>query len=615
MHRSRLRWTPLLFVAVVLCAPARAGDTVAQRLTRQNALVAENWEYRLRAQPEMATVRGDPRHGDRWTDYGLGRVERHRRAIAGQLKRLKAIDTRGFGEQDRLNHALLARELSQTLRELELGTHLMPVDHFTGAHFRPAQIAAIVALDTPRQRRDYVERLRRLPQMFAQLEERMRHGRQRGLMPPRASLEKVVEQCRTIADTPAADSVFASALARLPATLPPSEQRQWRDAVLDAIDSRVRPAYRRLADVVATDHVPAARREPGLWSLPDGDARYRFAILQQTTLSLDPEAIHRIGLAEVARIEAEQDGIARRLGHADLAALRHAVRTDRRFYAESREQILQRYRDYTAQMATKLPTLFGVLPATPMEVVPVEAYREKTAAAAAYARGTPDGSRPGRVMVNTGDHDKRLLLPIEAIAYHEGVPGHHLQIAIAEALPALPPFRRTAHHGAYVEGWALYAERLAKEVGQYEDPMSDYGRLSTELLRAIRLVLDTGVHHKRWTREQMVAYFRAHSTEDEPSIEAETDRYIAWPAQALAYKVGEMKLLELRERARTALGERFDLRAFHDAVLAGGALPLDVLEARLQAWWTLLTPGSSAGSSSPAPARRSPAAAPASPRP
>jgi uncharacterized protein (DUF885 family) len=246
--------------------------------------------------------------------------------------------------------------------------------------------------------------------------------------------------------------------------------------------------------------------------------------------------------------------------------------------------LLDRHAQYIDQMQVKLPELFGLLPAIPLEVRPVEDYREKEAAAAEYHPGTPDGSRPGIVYVNTGDHEKRSLVGIEAVAYHEGLPGHHMQTSIAQRLPELPPFRQHGYFGAYIEGWALYSERLGKDVGFYEDPHSDFGRVSNELLRAVRLVLDTGVHHKRWSREQMVEYFRAHSAEDEPDLQAEVDRYIVLPGQALSYKLGELEITRLRERARATLGPRFDIRAFHDKLLDGGALPLDVLAERIGSW-------------------------------
>jgi uncharacterized protein (DUF885 family) len=264
--------------------------------------------------------------------------------------------------------------------------------------------------------------------------------------------------------------------------------------------------------------------------------------------------------------------------------MRAALAKDPKVHATSRQQILDLYRKYTDQMKPKLPELFGLLPKADVEIASVEEFREKEASGAQYQRGTPDGKRLGRVLVNTGDFAKRTLVSVETTAYHEGVPGHHMQISIAQTLPGLPPFRQHGGDTAYIEGWALYAERLGRDVGFFQDPLNYYGHLDDELLRANRLVLDTGVHFKRWTRQQMVDYFRAHSAQDEPTIQAETDRYIVWPGQALAYKLGQLKILELRERARATLGERFDLRAFHDNMLDGGSLPLDVLESRFEGW-------------------------------
>jgi uncharacterized protein (DUF885 family) len=278
------------------------------------------------------------------------------------------------------------------------------------------------------------------------------------------------------------------------------------------------------------------------------------------------------------------EAIAKQLGYSDLKSFREAMKTDPKHLASSREQILDLYRGYIAQMQPELPKLFGLMPKTQVQVNPVQEYREKEASGAEYIQGTPDGSRAGAIYVNTGDFQHRSLLNIEATAYHEGVPGHHMQIAIAQTLPGLPPFRQQAGYTAYVEGWALYSERLGKDIGFYKDPYSDYGRLANELLRADRLVLDTGVHYKHWTREQMVDFFRAHSDEDEPSLQAETDRYIAAPAQALCYKLGQLKILELRDKAKKDLGDKFDIRAFHDEILNGGALPLDVLDERVTAW-------------------------------
>jgi uncharacterized protein (DUF885 family) len=286
----------------------------------------------------------------------------------------------------------------------------------------------------------------------------------------------------------------------------------------------------------------------------------------------------------VTLIEGEQLVIAKKLGFDDLASFRAFLKADPKMFATSPEQLLEKYRQYIKQMEPKLPKLFGLLPKTSVEVRPVEEFQEKEAASASYIQGTPDGSRPGIIRVNTGDFARRMLMNVESTSYHEGIPGHHLQISIAQTLPGLPPFRQQAGYTGYIEGWALYSERLGKDVGFYQDPYSDYGRLSDEMLRAIRLVLDTGVHYKHWTRQRMIDFFHAHSSEDEPGVQAETDRYIAIPAQALAYKLGQLEILKLRDRAQAELGSKYDIRAFHDEILNGGALPLDVLDARVTAW-------------------------------
>jgi len=380
------------------------------------------------------------------------------------------------------------------------------------------------------------------------------------------------------------DSAFAEPLKHFPKSVSAADQKRLHDEILAAIDNDVRPAYRKLGEFVAKDYAPHGRTEPGVWNLPNGEAIYRFDVQQMTTTNRTPEEIHALGLAEVSRIEGEMTDIAKSQGFADLASFRASLKSNPKTHATSRDDILNRYRGYLAQMQPELPKLFGMLPKTKVVVMPVEAFREKEAPAAEYHQGTPDGSRPGQIFVNTGDFANRSVLTIESTSYHEGIPGHHLQISIAQTLPKLPPFRQQGGYTAYIEGWALYSEQLGKEIGFYKDPLSDYGRLSDELLRADRLVLDTGVHSKHWTRQQMVDFFHTHSSEDEPDVQAETDRYITWPAQALAYKSGELKILELRARAKQELGDQFDIRAFHDEILNGGALPLDVLETRVNDW-------------------------------
>jgi uncharacterized protein (DUF885 family) len=593
--RRTLCLAALAAAALGLNAPARAADDVDTRVKALNALLAEQWEYTMKDAPEFASLIGDLRYNDQLSDQSLAHVQQQKLDAEAFLQRFKAIDISGFSEQDRLNQQLMVRQLEDGLKAIELKNYEMPLDQFGGIHLQMAQLVSAFPFDNSKEYRDYLARLHLMPKLFDQIIEVARQGEKDHLMPPKFLLEKVAQQARSIAEPAGEANAFGQPLAKFPDAVPEAERKELHDAILQAVDTEVRPAYRKLADFVATEYAPKGRTEPGLWALPDGDARYRYAIHNQTTTDRSPDDIHKLGLSEVKRIEAQMTVIAKQLHYKDLPTMRAALKTDPKVHATSRQQIVDLYTKYIAQMQPKLPELFGLLPKTQVKVVPVQEYREKEAAAAEYNQGTPDGSRPGMVYVNTGDFQNRSIIGIEDTAYHEGVPGHHMQISIAQTLPGLPPFRQQGNYTAYAEGWALYAERLGKEVGFYQEPLNDYGRLAGELLRADRLVLDTGVHAKHWTRAQMVSFFRAHSSEDEPDIQAETDRYIALPAQALAYKLGQLKILELRERAKTQLGAKFDIRAFHDEILNGGALPLDVLEARVDGWIAAQKAGTGAG--------------------
>ena len=583
IHRLR-QWTTGAALCLVLSGVCAAAPDVTERTRALNDLIEEQWQYTLKESPEFATALGDYRYNDRWSDLSLAHVTRDRRATEGFLARLSAIDTTGFAEQDRLNHQLLSQALRENIESIDYRLYEMPVDQFGGLQIVLPGLVATMPFDTVAHYEDYIRRLNTLPKMLDDAMVLMRKGRADRMLPPRYLLEKVADQARSVAAAAGAASPFGQPLQSFPEAIGKADRDRLSVQIIAAIDHKVRPAYARLANFVAKDYAPYGRETPGVWALPDGERIYEFQVRRQTTTRLTPQQIHDLGLREVARIEEEMAAIARQLGFADLAALRAAVDRDPKLHGQSRAQILDAYRGYIAAMQPKLPELFGLLPAIGVEVRPVQDYREKEAAGAEYQPGTADGTRAGIVYVNTGDYAQRETMTIESTAYHEGVPGHHMQIAIAQKLPGLPEFRKNAGYTAYVEGWALYAERLGKDVGFYQDPYSDYGRLLSELLRADRLVLDTGVHYKHWTREQMIAYFRAHPAGDEPTIEAETDRYIALPGQALAYKVGQLKFLELRERARATLGTGFDIRRFHDQMLDGGALPLDVVESRFDEW-------------------------------
>jgi uncharacterized protein (DUF885 family) len=573
--------TPALADPAVHAVPA---NDVATRVKALNALLAEQWQHTLESSPEFATILGDLRFNDRWSDYSLAEHRKEQKIDADFLKRFEAIDTTGFSDPDRLNQQLMVRQLKDSLTSYQLKLDEMPLDQMSGAHIELAGFVSSIPFGNTRQYEDYLARLKAVPKLLDQITEVARQGMADKMMPPKYLLEKVVVQIGAIEKPAGMDSVFAEPLKHFPKSVSAADRKRLKTAILAAIDGDVRPAYRKLGEFVAKDYAPHGRSDFGIWALPNGDAIYRYDVRQMTTTEKTPEQIHEIGLAEVARIEGEMTKIAQTQGFKDLASFRESLKTNPKTHAKSREDILERYRRFIAGMQPELPKLFGLLPKTELKVVPVEAFREKEAPAAEYHPGTPDGSRPGMTFVNTGDFANRSVLTIESTAYHEGIPGHHMQISIAQTLPHLPPFRQNAGYNAYVEGWALYAEQLGKDIGFYKDPLSDYGRLSDELLRADRLVLDTGVHYKHWTRQQMVDYFHAHSSEDEPDVQAETDRYITWPGQALAYKMGELKILELRTKAKQELGAKFDIRAFHDEILDGGALPLDVLETRVDGW-------------------------------
>ena len=582
--RPRSRWPSVLIL--LICHPAFALEPTAPQteVARLHALIDRHWELLLRDSPESATAFGDYRYNDRWTDSSLAGVAKRRSTWQGLLGELEAIDPAALGSEDALNRRLLVAQLRERIEAIDLKLYEMPVNQLQGPQIDLPGLLSVMPFDSVRHYEDYLARLHAVPKVFTDTTGVLRQGRVDGLMPPRYVLGKAVEQTRGIAAASGRQSPFATPLSQFPPSVKTADRRRLSAAILAAIDHEVRPAYARFADFVEHDYAPYGRTEPGYWALPGGDRLYAFLVRQQTTTSMTSDEIFDLGEREVARIEAEMATIAHRRGYPDRAAMRAAIEVDPKLHGHSPEQFLTLYRDYIAGIQKKLPELFATLPRLPLEVRPVEAFREQDAAGAEYMDPTPDGSRPGIVYVNTFGYAKRDTYTIESTAYHEGDPGHHLQGAIALEQTDLPNFRQHGDYGAFVEGWGLYAEQLAKEVGFCQDPYNDYGRLEADLLRAVRLVLDTGVHNKHWSREQMIQYFRAHPAGDEPTIQTETDRYIVSPAQALAYKVGELKLLELRERASTALGAKFDLRAFHDFVLKGGALPLDVLEARVDAW-------------------------------
>ncbi|EPF6050827.1 DUF885 domain-containing protein [Acinetobacter baumannii] len=557
---------------------------ISVRVKALNQLLQEQWEYTLKNNPEIATTLGDLRYNNRWTEFSKTQIEKDKKTTQNFLKRFEAIDSTGFSATDQLNKDLMIYQLKESLKYYDLKLYEMPFNQMWGLHLQFPGFISSIPFDNAKQYQDYISRLKQIPLILEQGIQLAKQGQKDGLMPPKYLIEKVAKQIDSIATPAGKDSVFASPLKQFPNNISKAEQERLSREVLQTIDQYVRPAYQKLGTFIQKDYLPHGRQHEGIWSLPNGDELYRFYVENNTTTSESPENIHQLGLKEVARIEAEMLKIAKAQGFNDLKSFQQSLKTNPAVFPKSREEILEIYRGYIAQMQPELPKLFGLLPKNKVEVLPVEQYREKEAAGAEYHQGTPDGSRPGQVYVNTGDFSERSKISMEATAYHEAIPGHHMQIDIAQNLPNLPMFRKQPNHTAYIEGWALYAEQLGKDVGFYKDPLSDYGRLSSELFRACRLVVDTGVHYKKWTRQQMIDFMREHSALDEPDIQAETDRYIAIPAQALAYKMGQLKILELRELAKHELGDRFDIKAFHDMVLNAGTLPLNILDARIKNW-------------------------------
>jgi uncharacterized protein (DUF885 family) len=582
-----MRFLNYLLAAVILFPvimnAANQPTDLESRRKALNDLLHEQWEYTLRRSPIFASILGDKRYNDQLDDFSQKAIDEDLVETRKFLSRFDAIDTSGFPEQEILNKQLMVRDLKMNLEGASFNPWEMPVNQFTGIHVDMPQLVAILSFQTTKDYDDYIARLKALPTLFDQTVVQMRKGMAEGLMPPKILLEKVVTQADNLATTPPEKSPFAHPFDKFPEGISAADQKRLREQGLAAIRDSVIPAYVKFTAFVRDEYAPKGRTEPGVWALPDGPQRYAFRVKETTTTDLTPEQIHEIGLAQVKDIEDKMLGVAKQLGFSDLKTFQAAVKADPKLHPKSREEILDLYRKYIDQMNARLPQLFGRLPKAKLEVMPIEEFHEKESSTH-YIQGAADGSRPAHVMVNTGDFEKRNTTDIETTAYHEGVPGHHMQIAIAQELPELPPFRQNGYYTAYTEGWALYSERLGKEVGFYQDPYSYYGHLEADMLRAIRLVVDTGFHYKHWTRQQVVDYFHAHSAIDEPTVQSETDRYMAWPAQALGYKIGQLEILKLRQYAKDQLGASFDLRGFHDLLLDGGALPLDILSNRVHEW-------------------------------
>lgn len=567
----------LACTAVSVCASLPAQTSVADRVTTQNALFNEYFENGLKRNPTGATSFGDYRYNDKLGDYSLASIQRDHAENDDFLKRLKAISTDGMSDTDITSHALLQDRLERGDVGYSLKNYEMPINQQNGIHTGLADLPLSMPFDSVKHYEDYIARLKQIPRALNETTDVMRLGLKDGLMPPKIITEKLAGQCDGVVKA----NPFLIPTKKFPASFRDADKARLTKEINDAVNDEVFPAYAKFSAFLRNDYAPKGRTALSIESLPDGKRRYAEAVKQMTTLDITPAAVHQLGLDEVKRITAEMTVLAKKAGYKDLPAMRAAINNDPKWKPKSEEQIVDDFRKYIAQMEPKLPELFGLLPKSPVTVEPIPDFA--AAEATHYNSGTPDGKRPGRVVVAVANPTTRTLVLDEAVAYHEGVPGHHMQISVAQQLKGLPKFRLRGGYSAFSEGWALYAEELGKEVGFYQDPVSDYGRLNSELFRAVRLVVDTGIHDKGWTRQQVIDYMHANDVND-ALAQTETDRYIAWPGQALSYKMGQLEIRKLREKAKAKLGAKFDIKAFHDEVLDGGALPLTVLDARVSKW-------------------------------
>ena len=576
---------PWLFVVVLsfaLAAPLDAQDAAEARLKR---FFGEQWERTLEESPLLATSFGDRRYNARLSEVGLAAHRKSVEATRAAILRLRAIPRDSLSERDRQNYDIFLRAASERIADAEFGGHLIPITNREGFHTSFPELPSRVPLATVRDYEDYIARLRAFRAYAGQHAELMREGMRVGMVLPRISVDSVPGTLTPhIVDDPA-KSLLYRPFERFPESVPDSARARLAAAGREAIAGSVVPGYRDFLTFMQREYIPAARSSTGASALPNGRAYYRSRVRAYTTLDLTPEQVHRTGLAEVARIRAAMDSVMRATGfQGDFAAFVRFLRSDPRFYADSPERLLERTGLVLKRMDGELPRLFGRLPRLPYGIKPIPDFIAPRTTTAYYSSGAPDGSRAGTYFVNTFDLRSRPLYEVESLSLHEAVPGHHLQIALAQEMEGVPNFRRVLGITAFVEGWALYAESLGSEVGFYTDPYSYFGHLTYDAWRACRLVVDTGIHEIGWTRQQAIDYMAANTGLSLRNIENEVDRYIAWPGQALAYKTGQLKIRELRTEAERTLGPRFDVRAFHDVVLGGGAVPLDVLDANVRAW-------------------------------
>lgn len=573
----------VLFIVATVTAAAKPTEDADAQL---KGLFDEHWQFVLQENPLLATSRGDLRYNDRLRDESLQAYnQRHQRRLEF-LETLNAIERSQLSDANQLNYDLVEGQLQRQIEEFKFATHLEPVHQRSGFHLFLPQLHERVPLKTKQHYRDYLSRLQAIPRFIEQHLELLKAGLEQQRTPPRHVLESVPEQIETLLKKPTEDFPLFEPFTTFPQAFSETTKSELRNDGLQALKESVVPAFENFKNFFAEEYIQNADPEIAATKrYPDGEAFYAFRVKRFTTTDLTAQQIHDIGLREVERIKKRMLEIISETGfEGNFDEFVEFLRTDEQFYYDDPEALLIGYRDICKRMDAELPKLFGKLPRAPYGVRAIPEYAAPRATTAYYNRPPADGSRPGWFYANTYDLKSRPKYEMEALAFHEAVPGHHLQIALQMELENVPKFRTIFGYTAFVEGWGLYSESLGKEVGFYEDPYSEFGFLSYEMWRALRLVVDTGMHAFGWSRERAIDFMLANSALTRTNVENEVDRYIAWPGQALAYKIGQMKIRELRDEAEATLGEDFDVRAFHDTVLKAGAIPLGILEERVRAW-------------------------------
>lgn len=568
--------------SALLTGALRASDAEDKRF---HELLDRIWRWNMEQSPEWATYLGRREGLDRWTDLSLEAIEQRKKQMQEFLRELESLNPAQLSESNRLDYALLLRDFKNSVKGQQFPGEYLVLNQLGGAHQEIAELMQVVPAKQPEDFEAILARFKSFPQYVDQNITLLKEGLEKGITPPRVTLRDVPEQIQKLIAEDSLENPILAPFRKESPYLSAEDQEKYREEGLKAFRREVLPALKKFHAFVRDTYLPGARESIAMSALPQGEAWYAHAVANSTTTDMTPKQIHELGLQEVARIRGEMEKVMREAKfEGTLQEFVEFLRTDDQFYYTDSEDLLAGYRNICKQADAQLPAFFGKLPRLTYGVLPVPDYAASSKPTAYYQSGSPEAGRPGYFYANTYDLKTRPKWEMEALALHEAVPGHHLQVALAQEIEGKHEMLRERFYTAYVEGWGLYSERLGKEMGFYKDPYSDFGRLTYEMWRAVRLVVDTGIHALGWTREQAIDYFRENTAKNDHDITVEVDRYIVWPGQALAYKIGEIKLHELRHRAETALGKKFDIRQFHDLVLDEGAIPLDVLEQRVEEW-------------------------------